>query len=121
MTDPQLRIYTHEEIELFLRGDRREIDKLILQQINGLAAALTAHIGHENKFINKIDELGGLAAATKRAEWVDAQIERQKAHNRMMEKVSTSTTAWAVIAFIGYIAFSVKESIVNYLKTKWSN
>lgn len=115
--DTKLKIYSDEEIDIFLAGDRREVDRLILHSLNGLAATLIPHAQNEEEFLERVKELGGISAIKARAAWVDVQIERQRLRNRMMEKVATSHVAYASMAFFGYILFLVKDNIVTFLKT----
>ena len=115
--DLKLKIYTDEEIDIFLVGDRREVDRLILHGLNGLAATLIPHAAHEEDFLRRVNELGGIEAIKKRAAWVDVQIERQAIRNRMMEKVATSNVVWASLAFLGYIAYIAKDSLIHFIQT----
>ena len=49
------RILSEEEVELYLRGDRREIDRLILLSINRIAATLIPHAERENRITEQLD------------------------------------------------------------------
>ena len=115
--DPELKIYSDEEIDIFLAGDHREVDRLILHSLNGLAATLIPHARNEEIFLRQVKELGGIETIRERAAWVDVQIERQKIRNRMMEKVATSHVVYASMAFIGYILYLVKDNIVAFIRT----
>ena len=117
MDNNKLKIYNDEEIDIFLAGDRREVDRLILHSLNGLAATLIPHAKNEEEFLKRVDELGGIETIRARASWVDVQIERQKIRNRMMEKVATSHVVYASTAFIGYILYLVKDNIVAFIRT----
>lgn len=118
MTDYQPRILSAEEIEMYLKGDRQEVDRLILFSLNRLAATLVPHAEREEKVMAEIDKLGGMEAIAARAEYVDAMIARSKAKTRMFDKVAQSSLAWALIAFLGLLAAAVWESIVHAIKVK---
>jgi len=115
-------VLTEEEIELYLKGDRREIDRLILYSINRLTAVIIPHAKREDERDAQSDlllkDLGGVDTMVLRAEFVDNLIKRQDVRNRMMEKVSQSTLTWALIAFFGFLATAVWTDIVRVVKTK---
>jgi len=115
-------VLTEEEIELYLKGDRREIDRLILYSINRLTAVIIPHAKREDERDAQSDlllkNLGGVEVMILRAEFVDNLIKRQDVRNRMMEKVSQSTVVWAFIAFCGFIAIAVWDSLIQAIKTK---
>lgn len=115
-------VLTEEEIELYLKGDRREIDRLILYSINRLTAVIVPHAKREDERDAESDalilSLGGVDAMRMRAEFVDVLIRRMKTRNTMMEKVSQSTVVWAVIAFCGFLAMAVWDSLVVAIKAK---
>jgi hypothetical protein len=129
-------VLSEEEIELYLTGDRREIDRLILFSINRLTAVIVPHAHREDerdqKFAEVMTKMGGMdeiiartvyvdamrkdevkEAARKR--YIDALITRQERRNMMMEKVTTSNIAWASVAFVGYLLYSMREALVAYL------
>ena len=105
------RILSEEEIELYLRGDRREIDRLILLSINRIAATLIPHAVRENKLSEQLEAIGGMEGIAERARFVDAMIERQKARNQAMWKVAQSGVAWALPILIGFVAMAVWNAI----------
>lgn len=115
-------VLTEEEIELYLKGDRREIDRLILYSINRLTAVIIPHAKREDDRDAEadalIDRLGGVDAMHSRALFVDELIARQQVKNRMMEKVSQSTVVWAFIAFCGFVAVAVWDSLIKAIKIK---
>lgn len=47
----RIAIYTDEEIDIFLKGDRRNVDKLLLHGMNNIAAALVPHMAKENSLM----------------------------------------------------------------------
>lgn len=112
------RVLSDEEIELYLKGDRREVDRLMLFSLNRLAAALIPHITSEEEFQDRLKQLGGIEGITARATYVDSLIKKNTAKAVMMEKVSQSTVVWAFLAFCGFLAISVWESIVHAVKLK---
>ena len=118
MTDYQPRILSAEEIEMYLKGDRQEVDRLILFSLNRLAATLVPHAEREERVMAEIDKLGGMEAIAARAEYVDAMIARSNAKTRMFDKVAQSSLAWALIAFLGFLAAAVWESIAHAVKVK---
>lgn len=115
-------VLTEEEIELYLKGDRREIDRLILYSINRLTAVIIPHAKREDERDAQSDmllkDLGGVEAMIIRAKVVDEMIARQQVRNRMMEKVSQSTVVWAFLAFCGFIAIAVWDSLIKAIKIK---
>lgn len=111
MEETKPRILSEEEIELYLRGDRREIDRLILLSINRIAAMLIPHAERENKIAEQLAAIGGMDGIAERARFVDALIERQKARNQALWKVAQSGIAWALPVLIGFIAMAVWNAI----------
>lgn len=112
------RVLTDEEIGLYLKGDRREVDRLILLGLNRLSACLAPHIKSDAEFMEHVKRLGGLDAIHFRANYVDSLIKRNAARSAMMEKVSQSTVVWAFLAFCGFLAISVWDSLVAAIKIK---
>ena len=109
---PEIHIYTQEEIEFFLHGDRRAIDLLLIQSMNNIIAVLLPHIEREEEILKS---LGTESEIDARVQWINAQIARQKEHTDMMKRVSESALIWACIAMIGFALFSMWEHIVNLL------
>lgn len=105
------RILSEEEIELYLRGDRREIDRLILLSINRIAATLIPHVERENKIAEQLAAIGGMDGIAERARFVDAMIERKKARTQAMWKVAQSGVTWALPLLIGFVAMAVWNAI----------
>ena len=96
---------------MYLSGDRREVDRLILYSINRVTAVVIDHVRKEEERNDRIDGIGGFDAITTRAEFVDSLIKRNNRMSAMMEKVAASSISWAVIAFAGFLAFALWESI----------
>lgn len=118
----EIKIYSPGEIEIFLSGDRREVDRLLLHGLNNLAAVLLPHAKHEEEreaeFLHVVKELGGFEMIKKRAAFIDGVIKNQEARTSMMEKVSQSSVAYALIAFLGFLGYAVWGSIVEAVKQK---
>lgn len=109
-----LRIYTQEEIELFLAGERRDVDRLLLYGINDLVRVIIPHKAREDKFF---EAAGTRDEIRQRAAWVDAQIDKQKKRNEMMGKVATSALSWAAIAFLGWMLVSLYSAAVEAVQS----
>lgn len=109
---PQLKVYSPEEIEIFLSvtGDRRDIDRLLLHSMNNLNIVLIPHISKETEIF---DALGSIEVVKQRSEWIDIQIQKQKNKNQMMQKVSESTATWALILFLGFIAVAAFNAVIT--------
>ena len=105
------RILSEEEIELYLRGDRREIDRLILLSINRIAATLIPHAERENKISEQLAAIGGMDGIAERARFVDAMIESQKARTQAMWKVAQTGFTWALPLLIGFVAMAIWNAI----------
>ena len=109
------RIYSDEEIELFIEGDRRAIDRLLLQGINNLAVVISLHSEAE---ASVLDGMGTAEQVKIRSVWIDAQIKKQEKVNSMMQKVAESSAAWAMIAFLGFLAMVSWEYVSGAIKAK---
>lgn len=96
----KLKTYSAEEIDLLLRGDRREIDKLILLALNGIAEVVIPHAEREEEIINRIEQLGGLDAISKRSLWIEEQIAKAKMQNAFWAKMRDKAGELTVAAFL---------------------
>ena len=118
----EIKVYSPAEIEIFLSGDRREVDRLLLHGLNNIAAVLIPHAKHEEarekEFLAGVHDLGGFDMIKKRAAFVDSVIKQQDTRTAMMEKVSQSTAIWAVLAFLLLLAHSVWDYVVEAVKHK---
>lgn len=110
----EIKIYTQEEIEIFLSGDRREVDRLLLTGLNNLAKSLLPHMEREEK---TFDIMGNDEVIRTRAEWIDAQVIKMNKRSAMMQKVTEQVGVWVLIAFLGFVAFSVWDHFVDVVKT----
>lgn len=72
------KVFSDEEIEMFLAGDRRQIDRHVLYCLNRIATVLIAHTDREDRFWDHIEELGGLEAIHNRAVYVNSLIEKRQ-------------------------------------------
>ena len=72
----RIAIYTDEEIDIFLKGDRRNVDKLLLHGMNNIAAALVPHMEKEDSVMAV---MGDATAVRERSAWIDAEIAKKKA------------------------------------------
>lgn len=112
---PRLKIHSEEEIDAFLAGDRRSIDRLLLHGMNNLSLVIINHAEREEEIFQG---MGSAETVKKRSDWIDAQIVRTKSRTEMMDKVAASTYTWALVAFLGYLAVSAWEYAKNMIKAK---
>ena len=110
------KVFSDEEIEMFLTGDRRQIDRHILYSLNRLAVVLIPHCRREEAVDAKLEDLGGFEAIIARAEYVDSLIKKNNRWADAFEKISQSTITWALIAFLGFLAMAVWHDIVAAIK-----
>ena len=90
------KVFSDEEIEMFLAGDRRQIDRHILYSLNRLAALHLPCSRRVESMMQVVDtELGGTKALKLRAEWVDAQIKKAQDEalfwQDMRKRIKTAT------------------------------
>lgn len=115
-------LLSEEEIEFYLKGDRRDIDKLLLKSINRLTSIIVPHAVKEDKreeaWAMAIERLGGLGKIEERAVYVDALLEKQKARTAAFRKISESTVLWALIIVLGFIAKALWDSALAAVKTR---
>ena len=114
--DHEPRILSEEEIDVFLKGDPKDVNRIILYSLNRLAAVLIPHAEQEEEWCDKFDTLGGFHSIKKRADYVDSLIKRNDTRTAMMQKVSESAVGWALIAFLGFLAMAVWHDIVAAIK-----
>ena len=115
-------LLSEEEIEFYLKGDRRDIDKLLLKSINRLTAIVVPHAVKDDKreeaWAMAIGRLGGLEKIEERAAYVDALLEKQKARTAAFRKISESTALWALLIVLGFIAKALWDSALASVKTR---
>lgn len=116
------RILSDEEIEMYLKGERQEVDRLILFSLNRLAACLIPHARREADRDQAqallLKSLGGEEALLARARFVDALVKQSDARTRMMEKVSQSSVTWALLVFFGFVAAACWDALTQAIKLK---
>lgn len=105
------KILSDEEIEMYLKGDRKDIDRLILYSLNRLADVqeqqmqkLDCHQTKEEMWTGVIEQLGGVEGMRDRAKVVNAIIEKanmEAALAQEAKKVFVGTgIKWALRAVI---------------------
>ena len=105
------RVLSDEEIDMYLSGDRREVDRLILYSINRVSAALLEHMRGERERDKNIQNIGGFEEIALRAKFVDSLILQSEKRNRMMEKVESSGVLWAFILFLSFLGAAAWEYV----------
>lgn len=110
---PGLKVYSSEEVDMFLAGDRRDIDRLLLHGLNNLAIVLIAHANAEEKLLTP---LGTAKEIETRVAWVNAQIREQEVRTGMMRKVAESSLVMAVPAFLLFVLYAVRDSVVQWVQ-----
>ena len=111
------KVFSDEEIEMFLAGDRRQIDRHMLYCLNRIAEVLIKHTEKEDAFQDSLAEIGGEDAIKARAEYVDSLIKKNNRWAEAFEKISQSTITWALIAFLGFLAMAVWHDVVAAIRT----
>ena len=105
-----LKVYSAEEIEMFLKGDRREVDRLMIHSLNNLASVMIPHMAQEDDVFKA---LGDPDVIRSRSAWIEAQIKKQEKRNRMMDKVTESTLLWALPLFVLILFVWFGDSILD--------
>ena len=115
-------LLTEEEIEFYLKGDRRDIDKLLLKSINKLTALIVPHALKEDQrdaaWSSAIERLGGLHRIEERAVYVDALLEKQRARTAAFRKIAESTAFWALVLVLGFIFSAIWNTVVAAVKAR---
>ena len=115
-------LLTEEEIEFYLKGDRRDIDKLLLRSINKLTSLIVPHALKEDQrdavWAEAIDRLGGLHRIEERAVYVDALLEKQRARTAALRKIAESTAFWALVLVLGFIFSAIWNTVVAAVKAR---
>ena len=115
-------LLTEEEIEFYLKGDRRDIDRLLLKSINKLTSLIVPHALKEDQrdvvWAAAIDRLGGLHRIEERAVYVDALLERQRAKTAAFRKIAESTAFWALVLVLGFIFSAIWNTVVAAVKAR---
>jgi hypothetical protein len=98
--EESVKIYSSEEIDLFLCGDRRNVDKLLLHGLNNIARILIPHIAYEDRIF---DSLGTLEDIKIRKEWIDAEIRKKETAASFYEQMTLELgkkSAWVLMLVI---------------------
>ena len=115
-------LLTEDEIEFYLKGDRRDIDKLLLKSINRLTALIVPHALKEDKrdeaWTKAIERLGGLEKIEERAAYVDALLDKSRARTAAWRKIAESTAFWALVIVVGFICRAVWDTAVAAIRSK---
>ena len=110
------KVLSTDEIELYLSGDRRQVDRLILTSLNRISATLTAHTHREDGIWDSIDSIGGLAAIKTRADFIDSLIEKNSKRAAAWGKIAQPSVTWALVAVLGFLAQAVWQQIKSQIK-----
>ena len=110
------KVLSHYEIELYLSGDRRQVDRLILTSLNRISATLTAHTHRDDEIWDSIDSIGGLASVKTRADFIDSLIEKNNKRAAAWGKIAQSSVTWALVAVFGFLAQAVWQHIKSQIK-----
>ncbi|TXH41846.1 MAG: hypothetical protein E6Q97_36785 [Desulfurellales bacterium] len=122
MSDPH--IYTEAEIDLFLKGDRRDVDKLVLTSINAIAHAFITfrdlefrpHVIEENQMK---DALGDPADVERRRVWLDLQIKKEMDRAALRQKILEASLLRvipiALLAVMAIFATGLHEHLSAWL------
>lgn len=115
-------LLTEDEIEFYLKGDRRDIDKLLLKSINKLTSLIVPHALSEERrdaaWNSAIERLGGIAQIEARAHYVDALLEKQRARTAAFRKIAESTAFWALVLVLGFIFSAIWNTVVAAVKAR---
>lgn len=110
-----IKIYTEEEINVFLEGDRRTIDRLILHSLNNFAVIFMAHAQKEESIFEAMGSDDEIRIRTK---WIDAEIKKKQKLTEMMDKVITSVGAGVILAFLGFLVHASVSYLVTLAQSK---
>ena len=110
------KVLSSDEIELYLSGDRRQVDRLILTSLNRISSTLIDHTKREDGIWDAIDEIGGLVGVRTRADFIDSLIDRNKSRAAAWSKIAQSSATWALLALLMFLAQSVWTQIKAQIK-----
>ena len=111
------KVFSDEEIEMFLAGDRRQIDRHMLYCLNRIAAVLIKHTEKEDAFHDSLAEIGGKDAIKARAEYVDSLIKKNNRWAEAFDKISQSAITWALIIFLAFLATAVWNDFITAIRS----
>ena len=110
------KVLSTDEMDLYISGDRRQVDRLILTSLNRISSALIEHIKREDGVWNSIDDIGGLGGVKVRADFVDSLIRRNNRRAAAWDKIAQSSAVWALMAVLGFVALAVWQHIKDQLR-----
>ena len=110
------KVLSDDEIELYLSGDRRQVDRLILTSLNRISTTLLEYTKRGDLIWDSVEDIGGLDGVKSRAEFIDSLIERNKRKAAAWEKVAQSSMVWAVIAIFAFFAQAAWQHIKEQIK-----
>lgn len=110
------KVLSSDEIELYLSGDRRQVDRLILTSLNRISTTLIDHTKRDDGLWDAIDEIGGLEGVKTKSDFVDSLIERNKSRAAAWSKIAQSSATWALLALLVFLAQSVWTQIKAQIK-----
>ena len=110
------KVLSSAEIELYLSGDRLQVDRLILSSLNRISSTLIEHTKREDGIWNAIDEIGGLEGVKTKSDFVDSLIDRNKSRAAAWSKIAQSSATWALLALLMFLAQSVWTQIKAQIK-----
>lgn len=110
------KVFSDEEIDMFLDGDRRAVDRHILYSLNRIAAVLVPHVEREADINERLEAIGGLSAIEQRARYVDSLIKKNEKVAAMAEKVAQSVVVLAVITFLGFLVTAVWNEAISAIR-----
>lgn len=110
------KVLSSDEIELYLSGDRRQVDRLILSSLNRISSTLIEHTKREDGIWDAIDEIGGLEGVKTKSDFVDSLIERNKSCAAAWSKIAQSSATWALLALLTFLAQAVWTQIKAQIK-----
>lgn len=110
------KVLSHAEIELYLNGDRRQVDRLILTSLNRISSTLIDHTHRDDGIWDALEEIGGLDSIKTRADFIDSLIDRNNKRAAACGKIAQSSAVWALLAVLGFLAQAVWQHIKNQIK-----
>ena len=114
--DEKPKVLSHDEIELYLSGDRRHVDRLILTSLNRISVTLIDHMRRADGVWDALEDIGGLDSIKTRADFIDSLIERNKKRAAAWGKIAQSSAVWALVAVLGFLAQAVWQHIKSQIK-----
>lgn len=122
-TDPH--IYSPAEIEMFLKGDSREIDRLILESTNNIVRAFTEfrdlefrpHVEDEKALQKALGEPNDIE---RRRRWLDLQIDKAEKCQRIRAKIIEATLTRYVSVVLVFLIVGAVTGIFEHAYDLWA-